>query len=369
MGGLLCIFSPGTCAGTIAKSTFNDLFDALTSWILSSVQWLLDAAGKVLTSASEPTTILNGAQGEFTTLLVLAAPLMMIGLLVSTLQALRHGEASMLWRVYLGVAPACVAGIALSRPVALIILQAIDQMSSGGANTVAQHEATLAKNLLTLAPSTPGFALFLLGGAVVVGTWLLWCELIVRTVVLTLLVVLVPVVVPLSTFPSMRRLSWRLAETFLAVAASKFIIVVTLVLGLNELEGSSLTEVITGAVTLVMATCTPFLLLRVIPFVEQSALHSLEGVRARATRGVSNVQSSPIAQAARSLTPNAPIPGPPTRPDDLGLETWQGEGDRPMPPLDGESPSPPIGEPRTRGGHVAYHRDEMGPVVGWHFDE
>jgi len=112
-------------------------------------------------------------QGEFTTLLVLAAPLMMIGLLVSTLQALRHGEASMLWRVYLGVAPPCVAGIALSRPVALIILQAIDQMSSGGANTV-HNEATLAKNLLTWRLRHPAFALFLLGGAVVVGTWLLW---------------------------------------------------------------------------------------------------------------------------------------------------------------------------------------------------
>ena len=369
MGGLLCLFSPGSCAGTIAKSTFNDLFDALTSWILSSVQWLLDAAGRVLTSASEPVTIGNGAKGEFTTLLVLAPPLMMIGLLVSTLQALRHGEASMLWRVYLGVAPACVAGIALSRPLALLILQAIDQMSSGGANTVAQHEATLARNLLTLVPSTPGFALFLLGGAVVIGTWLLWCELIVRTVVLTLLLVLVPVVVPLSIFPSMRRLSWRLAETFLAIAASKFVIVVTLVLGLNELQGSSFTEVITGAVTLVMATCTPFLLLRVIPFIEQSALHGLEGIRARATRGASNASSSPVAQVVRSMTPDVPLPGPPTRPDDLGLETWPGDGERPMPPLDGEPPRPPIGTPRARGGYVAYHRDEMGPVVGWHFDE
>jgi len=127
--------------------------------------------------------------------------------------------------------------------------------------------------------------------------------------------------------------------------------------------------VITGAVTLVMATCTPFLLLRVIPFVEQSALHSLEGVRARATRGVSNVQSSPIAQAARSLTPTLRSRVRRRVPTIWALRRGKGEGDRPMPPLDGESPSPPIGEPRTRGGHVAYHRDEMGPVVGWHFDE
>lgn len=369
MGGLLCIFSPGSCAASIAKSTFNDMFNALTSWILSSVQWLLDAAGRVLTSASDSSSVLNGAKGEFTALLVLAPPLMMIGLLVSTLQALRHGEASMLWRVYLGVAPACVAGIVLARPLALLTLQAVNQMSSSAASTVAQNEATLARNLINLAPSTPGFGLFLLAVAVVIGTWLLWCELIVRTVVLTLLLVLVPVVVPLSTFPSMRRLSWRLVETFLAIAASKFIIVVTLALGLNELQGSSVTGVITGAVTLVMATFTPFLVLRMIPFIEQSALHSLEGLRARATRAASNAPSSPIAHVVRSMTPDAPVPGPPERSDDLGLETWPGESERPLPPFDGEPPAPPIGTPRPRGGHVAYHRDEMGPVVGWHFDE
>jgi hypothetical protein len=369
VGGLLCVFTPGSCASSIAKSTFNDLFNALTDWVLSSVQWLFNAAGTVLTSASEPATVLQGAKGEFTTLLVLAPPLMMIGLLVSTLQALRHGEASTLWRVYLGVAPACVAGIVLARPVALLILQAVNQMSSSAASSVTQHEATLTQALMQLAPTTPGFGLFLMTAAVVVGTWLLWCELIVRVVVLTLLLVLVPVVVPLSTFPSMRRLSWRLGETFLAVAASKFVIVVTLSLGLNELAGSSATEVITGAVTLLLATCTPFLVLRIVPFLELSALHGLEGLRARATRLAAHVTSGPVAMAVGAMTPNVDVPGPPERSDDLGLGTWPGSPPTAVPPFDGEPPAPPIGTPRHRGGHVAYQRDDMGPVVGWHFDE
>src|SRR5665213_1797557 len=364
-----CIFSPTSCVANVAKSTTNDFFGALTTWIVASVRWFLSAVGHVLMTASEPSTVINGAKAEFTTLLVLAPVLMMIGLLVSTLQALRHGEASTLWRVYLGVAPACVAGIVLARPVALLVLQAVNQMSSSAALTVTQHDVTLTQALMKLAPSTPGFGLFLMSAAVVIGTWLLWCELIVRVVVLTLLLVLVPVVVPLSTFPSMRRLSWRLGETFLAVAASKFIIVVALVLGLGELQGSSATEVITGAVTLLLATCTPFLVLRVVPFIEQSALHSLEGLRGRATRAATNVASGPVGMVAGAMTPDAPVPGPPDRPDDLGLDTWPGTPETSMPPLNGESPPPPIGTPRLRGGHVAYRRDDMGPVVGWHFDE
>jgi hypothetical protein len=371
MSHLLCVFSPASCVTDLGKSTFNDLFNALTSWIVASVEWLLNAVGHVITSASEPSTVINGATSEFNTLLLPAPVLMMLGLLVSTLQALRHGEASSLWRVYLGVMPACVAGIALARPVALLILQAVNQLSSNAASTVATHESELGDALTRLVPTTPGFAVFLLAGVVVVGTMLLWFELVVRTVVLTVLVVLVPVVVPLVTFPSLRRLGWRLAETFVAVAASKFAIVITLVLGLNEITSDSTTSAITGAVTLVLATATPYLVLRVVPFLEQSAVHQFEGLRSRATRSVAGASSSPLARAASAMTPNAPVPSPPSRPPDLGLETWPGSGESPLPPFDPDAPPPvpPIGRPRLRGGHAVYRSDEGGPVVGWHFDE
>jgi hypothetical protein len=370
MAHVLCIFSPASCITDLGKSTFSDLFNALTSWIVASVEWMLDAVGHVLTTASDPMTVINGANSEFKTLLVSAPVIMMLGLLVSTLQALRHGDASSLWRVYLGVAPACVAGIALARPMALLILDAVNQLSTNAASTVAARETVLGKALIGLAATTPGFDLFLIACIVVVGTMLLWFELIVRTVVLTLILVLVPVIVPLATFPSMRRLGWRLGETFIAVALSKFAIVITLVLGLNELTSSSVTSVITGAVTLLLATGTPYLVLRVVPFLEQSALHQFEGLRSRATRATTSTASM-AGRAANAMTPNAPVPSPPSRPADLGLETWPGEGETPMPPLnpDGPAPPPPIGRPRLRGGHVAYGRDEIGPVVGWHFDE
>jgi hypothetical protein len=369
MSHLLCVFSPTSCVTALGKSTFNDLFNALTSWILASVQWILNSVGSVLTSASEPSVVLSGAKSEFTTLLVASPVLMMLGLLVATLQALRHGETSALWRVYLGVAPACVAGIALAQPIATLILEAVNQLSTTAAATVAQHETTLAKGLESLTPTTPGFGVFLLAGVVVLGAMLLWFELIVRVVVLTLLLVLVPVVVPLATFPSLRRIGWRLAETFITVAASKFIIVITLVLGLDELTGSSATEIIAGAVTLLFAACTPYLVLRVVPIIEQSALHQFDGLRSRATRAVMSAPSSPAGQIVRSMAPEIPLPEPPEKGPDLGLDTWPGVPETSMPPTDGEPPSPPIGTPRRRGGHVVYQHDDKGPFVGWHFDE
>jgi hypothetical protein len=369
---LLCLLSPASCISTsIAKATLGDLFDALTVWVLSSVQWLLGAVGQVLTSASEPSTVVRSASQEFDTLVTLGPVLMMVGLLVATLQAVRHGDSASLWRVYFGVAPACVLGVVLARPMASLILEAVNQLSSSAASTVVLHEATLTTAIAALSTSSsiPGFGLFLLAVGVVIGGWLLWCELVLRTVVLTLLLVLVPVVVPLSTFPPLRRVGWRLAETFVAVAASKFLIVVALSLGLDELQGTSASEVITGAVTLALATCTPYLLLRVIPFVEQSALHNLEGLRQRFTRSVQNAPSSPAGAAVSALLPDAPMPGPPSRAEDLGLSMWESTSDVEFPAPGGDPGPAPVGEPRVRGGHVAYRTDEMGPVVGWHFDE
>jgi hypothetical protein len=369
MSGFLCFFSPSSCAKSLAKSTFNDLFNAMTSWIISSVQWLLDGCVKVLLSASEPKTVLAGAKAEFATLLIMAPALLLVSLLIATISALRHADAPSLWRVYLGVAPACVAGVALAQPLASLVLTTVNAMSASAASEVATHEVTLAQALTSLTPSTPGFAVFMLAGVVVVATLLLWCELVVRTVVLTLLLVLVPVIVPLSVLPSMRRIAWKLLETFLAVAVSKFVIVVTLVLGLDEVTGSSATEIIAGAVTLLLATCTPFLVLKVVPMLDQSALHHFEGLKGRAARTVANAPSSPAGQLAGALTPNVEPPGAPERSEDLGLETWPGVPEAPMPDVSGDPLPAPVGTPRLRGGHVTYGHDDTGPVVGWHFDE
>ena len=370
MSHLWCILRPLSCVTHVVTSTvIGGFFNMLTNWILSSVGWFLSSAGSVLTSASEASTVIRSATTEFDVLVNLSPVLMMVGLLVATLQAVRHGDGASLWRVYFGVAPACVMAIFVARPMATLVLETINQLSSSASNTVIDHQATLTNALTSLATATPAFALFVLAVAIVIGTWVLWCELIVRAVVLTLLLVLVPVIVPLATFPAGRRLGWRLAETFIAVAASKFIIVITLSLGFDELQGSSATQVITGAVTLMLATFSPFLLLKVIPLIETSALHNLEGVRARFTKSVTDIPSSPGVQAARAMVPGVPFTGPEPRPDDLGLDMWEGTPETPMPEVTGRKLDPPIGTPTPRGGHVAYRTDDMGPVIGWHFDE
>jgi hypothetical protein len=118
-----------------------------------------------------------------------------------------------------------------------------------------------------------------------------------------------------------------------------------------------------------LASLTPFVILRLIPLVEQSALHGVEGLRQRATRAVAAAPSSPVGVAVAALAPDVAPPPPPQRAEDWGIPMWEPGPDIEMPPFEGEQPPPPVGEPQLRSGHVAYRTDDMGPVIGWHFDE
>lgn len=366
-----CLINPVGCATrSVAKATLGDLFGALTNWVLSSVAWLLHGTEAVLSAAGEPTAVVRAASPEFLALATVSPVVLLIGLLVTTLQSLRHGDSAALWRSFLGSAPACVAAIFVARPLASLLLQAVDQLCTTAGSSVARGEVSLSHALVALSlATTPGFGLFVLASLVVVGGVLLWCELIIRAVVLTLLIALVPVVMPLIAIPALRRVGWRLVETFLVVALSKFFIVVALALGLSELTGHGASTVVTGAVTLMLASATPFVILRLIPHLETSALHGVEGLRQRATRAAMGAPSSPVGRAVSALAPAVAPPAAPERPEDWGIPMWEPGPDFEMPDYDGPPPPPPVGVPRLRRGHVAYYKDAGGPVVGWHFDE
>jgi hypothetical protein len=368
MSTFLCWVTLNCVTTSLANSTLNDLFNAFTGWVLAAVQWLLTAVGATLNATSDPLTIVQAAQHEFTALLPLAPWLLLLGVLVATLSCIRHGDHVGLWRLYLGVAPACVAAIFLAQPVALDILRLVDALCSVASSQNTITFSQLADSLTKIG-IIPGFGVFLLASLVTVAAVLLWAELLLRSVALSLLLVLVPLVIPLSTFPGLRRVGWRLLETFVALAGSKVIVVATLALGLSELNTADASAVLMGVVTLLLACATPFIILRLVPVMEQSAVHALEGLRHRAVRSAVTSPQSPVGLAVQALWPDAPVPGPPAPSEDLGFPLWEGHGDLPLPPLDGEPPDPPLGESSLRHGRVAYFKDKWGPVIGWHWDD
>ena len=148
---------------------------------------------------------------------------------------------------------------------------------------------------------------------------------------LSLLLVMVPIIVPLCTLPSLRRLGWRLLESFGAIALSKVFIVIALTLGLNELQGNSVSQIITGAVTIALAAFTPFVLLRIIPFIENAAFHNLQGTRQLIKHGV-QLAMRPVLVAQEMMSTGNMEFSEPIRTEDLGFPMSHSTGDFPMPP-------------------------------------
>ena len=373
MGGLLCFINPiGCAAGSIAKSTFAGLFNALTGWMSGSLHWLLGIVAKALNATSSAATISKAASGEFNSLLHLSPLFLLTGLLVGTLQGLRSGDSSVLWRLYLVVTPACVAGIFLARPIAELLIRIVNQLSDSSVAVVSAHASLLEKSIASLPGSTPGFGLFLLVGVLTLTSFLLWCELVVRMSLLTLLLALVPVIMPLSAIPNLRRVGIRLIETFAAIVASKFFIVIALLVGLSEITVGNVTSAIVGAVTMILAIFSPIVLLRIIPFLENSAALGAMGLRQRATALALNAPNSAIGKAAKLLQPvNDFYEGPPIIPEDFGIPELDETYDFEMPVYDPTLPKePPIQDNRhIRKGHPVVMRDSMGPVIGWHWDD
>lgn len=373
MGGLLCFLSPiGCAAGSIAKSTFSGLFNAVTGWMLGSLHWLLGIVSTALNATSDAGNITKAASGEFDSLLRLSPLVLLVGLLIATLQGIRRADSSVLWRLYLGVAPACVGGIFLARPLAHLLIEVVNQLSSGSVSQVARHTQLLEKSIATMPSSTPGFGLFLLVTSLVGASFLLWCELVVRMSIMTLLLALVPIVLPLAVIPSLRRVALRLVETFSAVVVSKFLIVIALLVGFSEMAIGNATAAIVGAITMILAIFSPIVLLRIIPFLESSAALGLVGLRQRATAVAMNLPNSPIGKAAYYMQPiNDVDEGPPVMPEDFGIPEWDEVYDTEVPVIDPDQKwDPPVlDNGRVRRGHRVIKSDHMGPVIGWVWDD
>ena len=122
MGHLLCFLSPSTCAThAVAKSVLSGFFTRAHQLDARSVEWFLDAAGGGADLGQRALDHRGAAASRSSaSWSMLAAPLLMLGLLVATLQAVRHGDGPGLWRVYFGVAPACVLAIVVARPLATL---------------------------------------------------------------------------------------------------------------------------------------------------------------------------------------------------------------------------------------------------------
>jgi hypothetical protein len=366
--GGACLVEPIFCvAHTVVSSTTSSIFGGVVNWVAGSSAWAWHELGSFLAASSSPSVVTATARPEFTALLVVAPMVAVCALLGNVLSSLRRGEASSLVHDVAFTTPLLILAIVSAFPFANLILTVVNALCDSAAVNAAAVIGKLTTAASVFPASTPGFAELLLDFAGVIGALVLWFELVLRNAVLALLLCLSPIVFAAAVWQPVRKLAVRLVETFIAVAVSKFVVVVALALGASATQSSSGEVVITGIAIVLLATFTPFALLRIVPLVELSALHAMDGMRQRAVSATRRAATM-AGSAATGMSPTA-MPQPPSTPDDLGLDDWPGGPELPLPERPDVRPEPPVGEPTVRGGRVAHLRDHLGPVIGWHFDE
>ncbi len=309
----------GSAASQVAGIGVDSVLNALGNWVSSGAVWLLGQIGTVL---SATTSIDLGAswfvahEQAMTALAgVVVVPLLLLGII----QAVYRQDMAMLLRSALVHVPLALLLTVMAVKLVQLGLALTDAMSAAvsqgagldGGHFMGNVVAGLSATGATGQPGAPAFVVFLGGLAVVFGAVLVWIELIVRAAAVYVAVLFLPLALVSLAFPAVGHWCRRLVDTLVALILGKFVIVSVLSLAAGALAagagsspsggppggGGGFAAVVEGAALLMLASLTPWALLRLLPFVEAGAIGHLEGV-GRQVRQHAAVPARGLAQIA-----------------------------------------------------------------------
>jgi len=156
--------------------------------------------------------------------------------------------------------------------------------------------------------SAPVFVQVMIGGVTILGTVMIWLELMVRSAAVYVATFFMPLALAGYVWPATTRMARRVVEILAALILSKFVIVASLSLGLAALSSDTgVDAAVSGAGILLLAGFAPFTLLKLVPVVEASAIAHLEGMSRRpfqaATQAVTfaaGARTHPVTQLLMS---------------------------------------------------------------------
>lgn len=361
-------------ASGIGGSIVSAFFSVLATWFASAATWLLGLVGALLERTTAPPVTSAWFLEKERLLFEVAAPIALLALVAGVLHALVRGALGELWRtvllrlpiaVFLGAAGAGLVGLALA---------ATDQLSSMLADGTGTSLTTSLRGLSVASASVvglPGAVGVVVAGLVIVGSLVLWIELVVRAAAITIATAVLPLVLAASLWPPAIAWARRLVETLGALIVSKAVIVLVLSIALDAVahSGDGPATALTGGALLLLASFMPYAVLRLVPLAEAASISHLESIRHRAGAVVTRAPRQAVSLALAG-TGAAPVPGVDAVGSDPvgmlpGLDVDPVKGSA----LDPEArfvkgPRPVKAVPASAGTHV-WERDHMGPRLVW----
>lgn len=248
-------------------------------------------------------------------MVAISAALVLPMVLCATLQALYRQSGSMLIRTFLVQLPLALllTGVAVELvQMALAITDALSAEVLNSAGVDSTHILAPVSSFLigagTIDAQVPAFVTFIGGLLVALAALGLWLELVVRAAAVSVAVLFLPLALAALVWPAVSHWCRRLTDTLVALILSKLVIATVLSLAIGALagglgvgatggDGGGFAAVVTGIALLVIATMSPFTLLKLIPAMEAGAMAHLESRRQR----ISSVGHGPM-EAVRHVS-------------------------------------------------------------------
>jgi hypothetical protein len=267
--------------GSVAATASTALgLAAIGTWVIGGAGAVLHQAAAALGSTTTPQLESTWFSSTYWRMAAIAALLTLPFLFAATVQAALRSDVALLVRAAFGYLPLAMLSIAIAAPVTTLLLAISDELCgviSSAASDAGPHlleRIELAVGGLALAAKEP-FLAFLIAFLMIGAAFALWVELLLREAAVYVVVLMLPLAFAAITWPARRIWAVRAVELLVALILSKFAIMAVLSLGGAAVGASighaSVTGFMAGTVLIMLATMSPWALLRLVPLSEIAA--------------------------------------------------------------------------------------------------
>ena len=286
--GKTIIGKAGDVIAAPVQAASGGAVDMLTSWVADGAQWLLGKVVRLIDDSTSPNLGSEWFNERYEFMVGLAALVLLPMLLVAAIRAVMNQDVSQLLRSFFVYLPVAILGTFIAIFLTRTLLAVTDSMSAAVAEGVAGDVSQIFDSVReglgttgTVAPATPSFAIFFGALFLILGSFFVWLELLIRSAAVTVSVFFMPLMLAGLVWPATSRWTRRLVETLVALILSKFVIVAVISLATAAMAdpgGGGFGSVMAAAALMLMAAFSPMALLKLMPIAEGAAMAHLEGV-------------------------------------------------------------------------------------------
>jgi hypothetical protein len=267
-------------SSTVAKRLAPTvIFVAIGGWIAKGASAALKQAATVISNGTRPQLGAAWFSETYWRVAGLAVVLTLPFLFAAAIQALVRSDLALLTRAAFGYLPAAMLLIFIVAPVTELLLNVSDFMSSFVSAAAGNGETRFLADFVRVVAFSHAiggstFLLVLSGIVIVLAGLALSLELLLREAAVYVVVMMLPLAFAAMVWPARRVWAARTVEVLVSLILSKFVIVAVLALAgaaLGQLGSAGVGTVMAGMALLILATFSPWALMRLLPMTEIAA--------------------------------------------------------------------------------------------------